>query len=175
MPKIIGIDPGLADTGIGIVQGSGGRIENYAFGGIRTRAGQGLPERLDRIYSRLCAVLKDETPDLMVIEDAFSLPENPKSGLLLGKVCGVLILAARRSGVGVEEVAVREAKQVLTGNGRARKDQLESAVRHALGRSEPIRPYHASDALALALIGLYRYDAMANGGRRVNLNPERPS
>jgi crossover junction endodeoxyribonuclease RuvC len=56
----------------------------------------------------------------------------------------------------VAEVAVREAKQVLTGNGRASKEQLEAAVRHILGRTDPIRPYHASDAVALALIGLYR-------------------
>jgi crossover junction endodeoxyribonuclease RuvC len=92
----------------------------------------------------------------MVIEEAFSLPANPKSGILLGKVCGVILLSACRCRIPIIEVAVREAKQVLTGNGRATKQQLESAVRHALGRSEPISPYHASDAVALALIGLYR-------------------
>ncbi len=154
--KIIGIDPGLADTGIGIVEGAGARIESYAFGAIRTPAGRQIEHRLDRIYSRLSAVLAEERPDLMVIEDVFSLPENPKSGILLGKVCGVIILSACRCRVPVVEVAAREAKQVLTGNGRASKQQLESAVRHVLGRSEPIRPYHASDAVALALIGLYR-------------------
>jgi crossover junction endodeoxyribonuclease RuvC len=154
--KIIGVDPGLADTGIGIIQGSGARVESYAFGAIRTSAGESIEHRLERIYSRLSAVLVEERPDLMVIEDVFSLPENPKSGILLGKVCGVIILSACRRRVPVVEVAVREAKQVLTGNGRASKQQLESAVRHLLGRSEPIRPYHASDAIALALIGLYR-------------------
>jgi len=156
MPKIIGIDPGLADTGIAIVEGAGGRIESYAFGAIRTAAGRRVEDRLDRIYSRLTSVLSEERPDLMVVEDVFSLPENPKSGIALGKVCGVIILGACRCRVPVIEVAVREAKQVLTGNGRASKQQLESAVRHALGRSDPIRPFHASDAVALALIGLYR-------------------
>ena len=156
MPKIIGIDPGLADTGIAIVEGAGGRIESYAFGAIRTAAGRSIQDRLDRIYSRLTSVLSEERPDLMVVEDVFSLRENPKSGIALGKVCGVIILGACRCRVPVIEVAVREAKQVLTGNGRASKQQLESAVRHALGRSDPIRPFHASDAVALALIGLYR-------------------
>ncbi len=156
MPKIIGIDPGLADTGVGIVEGRGTCIEGYAFGAIQTCAGQRIEDRLDRIYSKLTDLLAAERPDLMVIEDVFSLPENPKSGILLGKVCGVILLAARRRGIPVSEVAVREAKQVLTGNGRASKRQLESAVRHALGRREPIRPDHASDAVALALIGLYR-------------------
>jgi crossover junction endodeoxyribonuclease RuvC len=156
MPKIIGIDPGLADTGVGIVEGAGGQIESYAFGAIRTTAGRRIEDRLDRIYSRLTSLLSEERPDLMVVEDVFSLPENPKSGITLGKVCGVIILGACRCRVPVIEVAVREAKQVLTGNGRASKQQLESAVRHALGCTEPIRPFHASDAVALALIGLYR-------------------
>ena len=154
--KIIGIDPGLADTGVGIIEGAGTRIDHYAFGAIRTTAGERIEHRLERVYSRLSSVLTEERPDLMVIEEVFSLPANPKSGILLGKVCGVIILSACRCRVPVIEVAVREAKQVLTGNGRATKRQLESAVRHALGRSEPIRPYHASDAVALALIGLYR-------------------
>jgi crossover junction endodeoxyribonuclease RuvC len=156
MPKIIGIDPGLADTGIGIVEGSAGCVESYAFGSIGTDAKQTIARRLDRIYTRLCAVFAEEAPDLVVVEAAFSLPENPRSGITLGKVCGVILLSACRSRIPVAEVAVREAKQVLTGNGRASKEQLEAAVRHILGRTDPIRPYHASDAVALALIGLYR-------------------
>jgi crossover junction endodeoxyribonuclease RuvC len=156
MPKIIGIDPGLADTGIGIVEGSARCIESYAFGSIGTDSNQAIAHRLDRIYSRLSSVFVEESPDLVVVEDAFSLPENPRSGILLGKVCGVVLLSACRSRIPVVEVAVREAKQVLTGNGRASKEQLEAAVRHVLGRTDPIRPYHASDAVALALVGLYR-------------------
>ena len=156
MPKIIGIDPGLADTGIGIVEGSAACIDSYAFGSIGTDANQCVARRLDRIFTRLSAVLAEESPDLVVVEDAFSLTENPRSGIILGKVCGVILLSARRLRIPVAEVAVREAKQVLTGNGRASKEQLEAAVRHILGRSDPIRPYHASDAVALALVGLYR-------------------
>ena len=93
----------------------------------------------------------------MVIEDVFSLQKYPKSGITLGKVTGVILLAGYQVDVPVTEVPVREAKQVLTGNGNASKIQLERAVRHLLNLPDPIRPYHASDALGLALIGLFRY------------------
>ena len=76
----------------------------------------------------------------------------------MGKVCGVLLLAGTQSGVALTEVPVRRAKQILTGNGKASKEQLERAVRQTLRAPAPIRPLHASDALGLALIGLFRYN-----------------
>lgn len=159
MFKIIGIDPGLAGTGIGIVRGMAMQVDGYAYGSINTSKNNPLPVRLETIYSKLTDVLKDEQPDLMVVEDVFSLQKYPKSGINLGKVTGVILLAGCQSGVPVVEVSVREAKQILSGSGRASKFQLEMAVRHLLNHSGPIRPYHASDALALALIGLYRYNS----------------
>ena len=92
----------------------------------------------------------------MVVEDVFSLPKYPKSGITLGRVTGVIFLAACLSNVSITEISVREAKQVLTGNGNASKIQLEKSVRNLLNITTPIRPYHASDALGLSLIGLYR-------------------
>ncbi len=155
--KVVGVDPGLAATGIGIVTGSVHKVNGYAFGAIRTSPQSSQGSRLERIYSRLCDLINDEKPDLMVIEDVFSSDEFPQSGINLGKVCGVILLAAHQAGIDVHAVAVREAKQVLTGNGNASKEQLEQAVRRSLGCVQPIRPYHASDALGLALIGLFRY------------------
>jgi crossover junction endodeoxyribonuclease RuvC len=157
MIKIIGIDPGLSATGIGIVQGNRSTITGYSFGSINTSKNNSLPDRLNQIYSKLLSVLKSEAPDKMVVEDVFSLEKYPKSGIALGQVSGVVMLAGHRSEVTSVEVPVREAKQVLTGNGNARKQQLEEAVRHRLNHKMPIRPFHASDALGLALIGLYRY------------------
>ena len=78
---------------------------------------------------------------------------------MLGKVSGVLILAAFKAGVQIREVAVREVKKVISGNGSADKCQVERAVRHLLNHHEPIRPFHASDALGMALTGLFRYGA----------------
>jgi crossover junction endodeoxyribonuclease RuvC len=162
MITILGIDPGLAATGIGVVRGRGVEVAHFAYGTIRTAPGLPLEARLDEIYGRLGALLSQEVPDQMVLEDVFSLAKYPKSGIQLGQVTGVIRLAGYQAGVPVCEVAVREAKKVLTGNGNAGKRQLERAVRHLLKIDCPITPFHASDALGLALIGLYRWCGPAN-------------
>lgn len=161
MVRIIGIDPGLAATGVGVVRGHRTRVQGYSFGSIHTEKSLSLPTRLNTIYTQLLSVLKDEKPDLMVVEEVFSLQRYPASGINLAKVAGVIMLAGSRFGVNVREISVREAKQVLTGNGNASKKQLEKAVRNTLNRSKIITPDHASDALGLALIGLYRYDTFS--------------
>ena len=160
MPKVIGIDPGLAGTGVGIVTGDGFSIASYSYGSVATSKSLPLPQRLELIYTKLRDLLAQEPPDLLVIEEVFSLQKYPKSGITLGQVSGIALLAAARAGVLTREVAVREAKQVLTGNGNASKQQLELSVRNRLEHPEPIRPYHASDALGLALIGLLRYSSI---------------
>lgn len=158
MIKVIGIDPGLSATGVGIVRGMGLKIDGFSFDSINTSKNISLPSRLDQIFSNLLLVLKDEKPDLMVVEDVFSVEKFPKAGITLGKVTGVVLLAGCRVDVPVAEVSVREAKQVLTGNGNASKMQLEKAVRRLLNLTKPIRPYHASDAMGLAILGLFRYN-----------------
>lgn len=173
MLTIIGVDPGLAETGIGIVRGFGKKIGSYAFGSIRTAAGTPLPQRLHHICTRIREILKEELPDLLVVEDVFSLKRYPKSGITLGQVTGVIYLAGAEANIRVLEVPVREAKQVLTGNGNASKIQLEMAVRHILKREMPIKPDHASDALGLAVIGLYRYEMLRSLSSPCN-TPRKP-
>jgi crossover junction endodeoxyribonuclease RuvC len=157
MVKIIGIDPGLATTGIGIISGIKDKVKGYCYGGIYTTNKMPFASRLDHIHSRLTQIIDTEKPDAMVIEDAFSLEKYPKSGINLGKVIGVVLLAASKAGLPLMEISVRETKQIITGNGRATKTPLELAVRNLLKQTKAIRPFHASDALALGLIGLYRY------------------
>lgn len=154
---VVGVDPGLASTGVAVVRGTGLKPSHYSFGVIRTKASASLGSRLDAIFTSLLTILEREKPHLLLLEDVFSLQKHPKSGISLGHVCGVIQLAGERSGVPATVVSVREAKKVLTGNGAATKDQLERAVRNALRLSDPIRPDHASDALAIALTGLFRY------------------
>ena len=170
MIKVIGIDPGLADTGIGIVSGSGLNVHGYAYGTISTSKADPIACRLEQIYTKIRHVLADEKPDLMVIEDVFSLGKYPKSGIVLGKVCGVVLLAGTQSGVPLTEMPVRQAKQILTGNGNASKVQLERVVRNTLCAPAPIRPFHASDALGLALIGLFRFTP----NKQINCNILKP-
>jgi crossover junction endodeoxyribonuclease RuvC len=155
--KVVGIDPGLSSTGIGIVQGIGLKVDKFSYGSIDTSKNTPLPGRLDDIYSKLLSLLKSEQPDLLVIEDVFSMKKYPRSGITLGQVSGIILLAGFRADVQAVQIPVREAKQVLTGNGNASKKQLEKAVRNQLKLANPIRPDHASDALGLALIGLYRH------------------
>ena len=160
MIKIVGIDPGLAETGIGIVWGSPSRVAGYAHGTIRTPKTDSQAHRLEQIHEKLSKVLQRETPDLILVEDIFSLGKYPKSGISLGKVVGVVLLAGAQMGVRAVEMQVREVKQVLTGNGNATKEQVETAVRHQLNLDKPLRPLHVSDALALALIGLFRFQKL---------------
>ncbi len=155
--RVVGIDPGLAATGIAVVSGRGHTVTRYAFGIVRTLPRVELAERLNKIYTDISAFLADETPTLMVVEDVFSLERYPKSGITLGQVSGVILLAGCRRGVRVVQIPVREAKQILTGNGNAGKQQLEESVRRRLNHPTPIRPYHSADALSMALIGLYRW------------------
>lgn len=165
MKTVVGVDPGLADTGIGIVRGSHQRIETFSYTHIHTAGRTPLPERLYQIFIALDRILHREKPDLMVVEDVFSLEIYPKSGITLGKVAGAVLLAGCRIQVPVLEIPVREAKKTLTGNGNASKVQLERAVRHFVKAAEPIRPHHASDAVALAVIGLFRFHRGEMGRR----------
>jgi crossover junction endodeoxyribonuclease RuvC len=135
-------------------------VAGFAHGTIRTPKTDGQAHRLNQIHEKILKVLKQEAPDLMLVEDIFSLGKYPKSGISLGKVAGVVLLAGAQAGVPSVEVQVREAKQVLTGNGNATKVQVETAVRQHLNLKEPLRPFHVSDAMALALIGLFRFETI---------------
>ncbi len=152
----MGIDPGLAGTGVGVVSGTGTLISGYSFGSIETQKEDALGLRLDAIYTKIVAFLSRQKPDLVILEEIFSLEKFPRSGILLGKVSGVLLLAAYQSGSRVEEISVREAKKIVSGTGNADKYQVERSVKTILDHPGSIRPFHASDALALALAGLFR-------------------
>ncbi|MEA1969167.1 MAG: crossover junction endodeoxyribonuclease RuvC [Thermodesulfobacteriota bacterium] len=156
MVKVVGIDPGLAGTGIGVVHGDGLTIAGYSFGSIETDKKETVPARLHHIYSKVMDFLVSQKPELVVIEDIFTIEKFPGSGILLGKVSGVLLVAAFKAGARVEEISVREAKKLVSGSGGADKYQVERSVRNLLNHQDKIRPFHASDALALALAGYYR-------------------
>jgi crossover junction endodeoxyribonuclease RuvC len=166
MVKIVGIDPGLAATGIGIVWGGPTSVAGYAHGTIRTPKTDRTAHRLEQIHEKLTKVLRQETPDLMIVEDIFSLGKYPKSSILLGKVAGVVLLAGAQAGIPALEVQVRAVKQVLTGNGNASKEQVETAVRRHLNLEKPLRPLHVSDAMALAILGLFRFQTLKSEGHR---------
>lgn len=156
MIKVVGIDPGLAGTGVGVVEGDAARIVGYSFGSVTTDSQDPTHHRLNLIYTKIFDFLTRQKPDYVIIEDIYSLEKYPGSGIMLGKVSGVLLLAAYKAGLNTEEIAVREVKKIISGNGSADKYQMERAVRNLLGHDAPIRPFHASDALGLAITGYYR-------------------
>ena len=109
--KVLGIDPGLASTGVALVNGTLTRVMGYSFGTITTPPDTPLSDRLIHIYDRIREITESEKPDLMVVEDIFSLGKYPKSGITLGKVTGAILVAGCHSRIPVREVPVREVKK----------------------------------------------------------------
>jgi crossover junction endodeoxyribonuclease RuvC len=154
--KAIGIDPGLAMTGFGIVEtlSRGGKACDW--GTIRTEADSPTPLRIKTIYQELKGILDKWRPNLLVLEEVFVLKQFPKAAIQLGEVRGVIYLAAQEMGIPVMEVRPTEVKSALTGSGRADKEQMKKAIRQILKIENPLHSSHAGDALALALTGLSR-------------------
>ncbi|MCP4671974.1 MAG: crossover junction endodeoxyribonuclease RuvC [Desulfobacula sp.] len=157
MIKVVGIDPGLAGTGIGVIKGNTQEILGYSFGSIATKSKDSVNSRLHTIYSKILDFLCEQKPNHVVIEDIYSLEKYPGSGIMLGKVTGAILVATYKAGLNVEEIPVKQVKKIICGNGSADKYQVERSVRNLLKHGKSIRPFHASDALGLALTGYYRY------------------
>jgi len=154
--KAMGIDPGLAMTGFGVVEtlSRGGKACDW--GTIRTEADCPVPVRLKMIYDGVKILLEKWKPSLLVLEEVFVLKQFPKAAIQLGEVRGVIHLAAQEMDIPVVEVRPTEVKSALTGSGRADKEQMKKAIRQILRIENPVTSSHAGDALALALTGLSR-------------------
>ena len=154
--KAIGIDPGLAMTGFGIVEtlSRGGRACDW--GTIRTESDCAISLRLKIIYDGIKGLLEKWKPGLLVVEEVFVLKQFPKAAIRLGEVRGVIYLVAQERDIPVVEVKPTEVKCALTGSGRADKGQIQKAIQQFLRIEEPIGSSHAGDALAIALTGLSR-------------------
>lgn len=161
--KVMGVDPGLANTGVALVSGKPGRVAAFAYKTIRTSPKEPSSRRLWALFSAVSRILSEDRPDLVVIEAVFSSPRHPKSGIYLGLASGAILAACGSRNVSAVEVAPREVKQTLTGSGSASKEQIERALCGLLNHPGPIRPSHASDALAMAILGLYRADVILAG------------
>ena len=150
---ILGVDPGSQVTGYGLIQVEGNHICCIEYGGVLgTIKGQSnlFPDRLRRIYTELCEVLKRHTPAVMAVEDIF-FSVNAKSVLKLGQTRGVVLLAAGQFEIPLVEYTPLEVKKAVVGYGRASKQQIQMMVRTLLNLREEPRPHDAADALAIAL------------------------
>ena len=152
----LGIDPGLAATGYAVLGTQEKRGDLCNWGAIKTSSRICLSERLNIIYTEIVQLINTWKPCLLVMEDVFVLKSFPKAAIQLGEVRGVIYLAAWNSRVEIMKITPTEVKSCLTGNGRATKSQVSMAVKKVLGVKGEIKPDHASDAAALAVIGMSR-------------------
>ena len=147
---VLGIDPGLANTGWAVVECRGSRMRSRAFGCIRTSKQDPHAERLAAIHASLAELFGREEPDECAIEDVY-FSKNARTAFATGQARGVAMLAAAQAGVPVEEYGPGEVKQAVTGYGASDKGQVAYMVRTVLALDSDPKPDHAADALAIAI------------------------
>jgi|TARA_B110001454_G_scaffold199526_1_gene204402 crossover junction endodeoxyribonuclease RuvC len=148
--KILGIDPGLVNTGYGIISAINNNFELIDYGVIKTSSKDKLSNRLKIIFNEISQLISKHKPTILSIEEIF-YSKNVKSSLLLGHARGVAMAAASVNEILVYEYAARKIKQSLTGNGNAHKDQVRFMVKNLLKMDTPPKSNDASDALGIAL------------------------
>jgi crossover junction endodeoxyribonuclease RuvC len=148
--KVVGIDPGTAACGYGIVQGSGSRLRAVDHGWWRTSAGERPELRLKRIFDAVGALVEEHRPDAVALEESF-VGADARIALSVGQARGAVLVACAAAGVECAEYAPARVKQVVCGYGRAEKAQVQRMVKVILGLPSPPTPHHAADALAVAI------------------------
>ena len=148
--RILGIDPGTAIVGFGVIDVDGQKKTMIDAGVIRTPANQPLEIRLETIYSELNEIMKSNKPEVMVIEQLF-FGRNVTTAISVSHARGVIILAGQQAGLQIEEFTPPQIKQALTGTGSADKKQVQEMVKLLLNLKEVPQPDDCADALAAAL------------------------
>lgn len=152
--RVIGVDPGSAVTGYGVVEGNAGKFRCIDSGTIRTRHQDSAPVRLRTIFERLTGLLEEHIPDAISLERSF-LAENVQSAFRLGEARAMVLLAAAQHNLPLFEYAPTNVKLTVAAYGRADKAQVKFMVRRALGIDDSVEMADdAADALALALCHL---------------------
>ena len=149
--KILGVDPGTAATGYGVVVRKGGGAASLVeCGVVRTSASHDLADRLRDIHEGLSEVLDRHRPDVVAVEGVF-YGKNVRTTVLLGHARGVILLAAAQQGLEVAEYTPSEIKNAVVGTGRATKEQVQFMVKKLLKLKEVPSPHDAADGVAVAL------------------------
>ena len=148
--KVIGIDPGIAACGYGIVHESDGRLRAIDHGWWRTAAGQRPEQRLKTIFEAVDALIAQHVPDAVALEESF-VGGDARIALSVGQARGAVLVAAARAGIACAEYPPAVVKQTVCGYGRAEKQQVQKMVKAILGMQAEPTPSHASDALAVAI------------------------
>jgi crossover junction endodeoxyribonuclease RuvC len=147
---VLGIDPGTAAMGYGIVESTGGRLRSIDYGVLATSPDEGLPERLLAAHAGIARLLVDHAPTVLAVERLF-FSRNVQTAFAVGQARGVVLLAAAQAGIPVVEATPNEVKSAIAGYGAADKEQVQRMVQVVLGLSVVPTPDDAADALAIAV------------------------
>ncbi|TML16997.1 MAG: crossover junction endodeoxyribonuclease RuvC [Actinobacteria bacterium] len=148
--KVIGIDPGTASCGYGIVHQSDGRLKAIDHGWWKTSAAERPEVRLKTIFDAVTGLVEEHRPDAVVLEESF-VGVDARTALSVGQARGAVMVAAANAGVECAEYPPARVKQVVCGYGRAEKQQVQKMVKAILGLQAEPTPTHAADALAVAI------------------------
>jgi crossover junction endodeoxyribonuclease RuvC len=148
--RILGIDPGYAILGWGVIDCNGNTFRPVAYGSVTTEAGEKMPDRLSKLYASVMEIISEYEPEVASIEELF-FNSNAKTAINVGQARGVAVLACSNSGLPIYEYTPLQIKQALTGYGRADKKQIQFMVQHMLGLKEVPRPDDTADAIAAAI------------------------
>jgi crossover junction endodeoxyribonuclease RuvC len=149
--RVLGIDPGLRNTGYGVIDTLRGAYSAVEGGVVTTVTASPLEERLLTIYQDIRDVIEANKPDAMAVEDLHSRYVNLKTAIVMGHARGVVCMAAAEAGIPVFHYQPTMAKNVVTGSGRAGKDQIKRAVAAHLEEPDAARNEHVADAFAIAI------------------------
>jgi len=147
---VLGIDPGLANTGYGVVALRGGRLAALDGGVIETAAQAPQERRLAEIHAAVDALMAEHEPDALALEQLY-FGQNVRTAFAVGQARGVAMLAAGQRGIACASYTPQQVKAAVCGSGRAHKDQVSRMVGTLLGLAQEPRPDHAADALAVAV------------------------
>ena len=148
--RILGIDPGIATIGFGVIETEKNKQKLINCGVISTPAHTSLSSRLVQIYDDMCQLIELVQPDAVSIEELF-FNTNITTGIAVAHGRGVILLACQKAGLKIYEYTPLQVKQSVVGYGRAEKKQVMDMVRRICGLSEPPKPDDAADAVALAI------------------------
>jgi crossover junction endodeoxyribonuclease RuvC len=151
---VLGVDPGLATTGYGLVREAEGELQAIAYGVVTTSAKRPLPERLQRLYRELSALIQRHCPDESAVEELF-FSRNVRTAMSVGQARGVVLLALADANLTVTEYTPLTVKQAISGFGGADKIQMQTMVKMLLKLESVPHPDDAADALAVAICHLH--------------------
>ena len=152
--RVLGLDPGLQTAGYGVLEYSDRGPRVVDAGVIRSAEGRDpadMARRLKALYDGLCEVLDQWKPSAMAIEQLYAHYEHPRTAILMAHARGVFFLAGGQRGIPVLSYAATKVKKLVTGSGRASKEQMQHAVARELGLAGPPEPHDVADALGIAL------------------------